>query len=102
MQIFLIFALIIAILLVIFALQNTMTIPVTLWAWKVESSIALFLLISFALGALVAVLISLPAVMKRRKKIHALQKQLKSQEQNRSKDNIEENYPDESGDNPFY
>ncbi|GEM_PF-1203623 len=40
-----------AILLVIFAIQNSETAPLTLFFWKFEMSLALMLLLLFILGA---------------------------------------------------
>ena len=66
MQSFLIAALAIAILTVIFALQNTIPVLVTFMFWKFEGSMALVLMLTFALGVLVSLMVSTPAMLKRR------------------------------------
>lgn len=50
MQIYLFAAAIIAVLAVIFALQNAITITVHFLFWQVESSLALILILSFIAG----------------------------------------------------
>ena len=69
MQSFLIAALVIAILTVIFALQNPIPVVVTFMFWKFEGSLALVLMLTFALGALVSLLVSIPAMLKRKSAI---------------------------------
>ena len=66
MQSFLIVALGLAILTVIFALQNAIPVGVTFLVWKFEGSLALVLMLTFALGVLVSLLVSIPAIVKRR------------------------------------
>jgi uncharacterized integral membrane protein len=66
MHLFLIVALGLAILTVIFALQNPIPVGVTFFIWKFEGSLALVLILTFALGVLVTLLISIPAIVKRR------------------------------------
>ena len=55
MQSFLIVALGLAILTVVFALQNTVPVVVTFLIWKFEGSLAMVLMLTFALGVLVFV-----------------------------------------------
>ena len=66
MQSVLIAALAIALLTVIFALQNTIPVLVTFMFWKFEGSLALVLMLTFALGVLVSLMVSIPAMLKRR------------------------------------
>jgi uncharacterized integral membrane protein len=66
MQSFLIVALGLAILTVVFALQNTVPVVVTFLIWKFEGSLAMVLMLTFALGVLVSSLVSIPAIVKRR------------------------------------
>lgn len=58
-------ALILAILVVVFALQNTAVILVTFLVWKLEGSLALVLLLAFALGVIVSLLVLLPRIIKK-------------------------------------
>ncbi len=60
MQVTLIIALLIAIMAVIFALQNAATISISFLVWKTEGSLALTLLVTLAVGAVVGLLVSLP------------------------------------------
>ena len=69
MQLFLIVALGLAILTVIFALQNPIPVAVAFFSWEFEGSLALVLLLTFALGVLVSLLVSIPAIVKRRSAI---------------------------------
>ena len=66
---YLIVALGLAILTVVFALQNTIPVGVTFLVWKFEGSLALVLMLTFALGVLVSLLLSIPAIVKRRSAI---------------------------------
>lgn len=62
MQIMVIFALVIAALAILFAVQNNTPVQVSFLAWKVESPLALVLLIAVAAGALISLLASLPTI----------------------------------------
>jgi putative membrane protein len=62
-------ALLIAIVALVFALQNAIPVTVTLLAWKVESSLALLLLITLTLGVLLGISISMPAILRRSRAI---------------------------------
>ena len=57
-------ALTIAIIAVVFALQNADIILVTFLIWKLEGSLALILLLTFATGVIVSLLILLPRIIK--------------------------------------
>ena len=76
MQSFLIVALGLAILTVIFALQNAIPVGVTFLVWKFEGSLALVLMLTFALGVLVSLLLSIPAILKRRSAISNQKKKM--------------------------
>jgi putative membrane protein len=80
MQSFLIVALGLAILTVIFALQNTIPVGVTFLIWKFEGSLALVLMLTFALGVLVSFLVSIPAIVKRRSAISNQMKKIEELE----------------------
>jgi uncharacterized integral membrane protein len=64
MQILLIFSLLIAIIAVIFAVQNTTTITVNFLFWTFQSSLALVLLIALSVGALISILASTPSLLR--------------------------------------
>jgi len=86
MPILLILALIVAILAVLFAVQNTQAITVSLLLWEFEQPLALILLIVLALGVLIGLLATSPGMIRRsftvsgqKKKIDALEKDLQQQ-----------------------
>jgi uncharacterized integral membrane protein len=72
LQLILVLALVLAILAVVFALQNSGPVVVSLLVWQVEGNLALLLLVTFTLGVLTSLMVSIPAMLlrwrKRRKK----------------------------------
>ncbi len=83
MQIFLFIALVIAVFAVVFAVQNTAPALVSFFVWEFNGSLALVLLVSLAVGALISFFFSLPANIKtrwtirqQRKKINELEAKL--------------------------
>lgn len=64
MQIFLVLALLIAIVAVIFALQNIAVVSITFFAWSVDISLAVALLVSLAAGVVITLLVSIPGRIK--------------------------------------
>ena len=84
MQRTLIFALIAAIILVIFTVQNAAIVDLKLWFWEVKSSQALIILITLALGSIIGVLVSIPSRTKKKKEIEQLKKELKNLKENNS------------------
>ena len=53
MQIFLVLGLVIAILAVVFAVQNVAVVAISFFTWKVDLSLAVALLLALAAGVLV-------------------------------------------------
>jgi len=80
MQLQLIIAIIVAILAVVFALQNAVPITVSFLTWRFESSLALVLLIALALGILMSLLVSVPSVIKKIKLISSQKKKIQELE----------------------
>lgn len=76
MHFFLIFALIIAIVTVFFAIQNTTMVTVFFFVWQFTSSLAILLLFSLGLGVLLTLLISFPKIQSRNWQIGKLKKQV--------------------------
>src|SRR5512133_737464 len=62
MQIFIMVALVIAIIAVIFALQNMTAVTVSFFFWSINGSLALVLLVTLAVGVLISFLASLPGL----------------------------------------
>lgn len=76
MRIALVFSLLLAILAVIFALQNPQMADVYLFGAEVRGSTALILIVTFAIGVLVGVFATLPGWISNRRKLHRLRKQV--------------------------
>ncbi len=81
--VYLILALVIAIIAVVFALQNTATITISFIIWEVTGSLSLVLLVTLAIGVLIGLLFLSPSAIKsslqasgQRKLIGALEKEL--------------------------
>ena len=81
--VYLIIALLIAVIAVIFALQNTLTITIAFFTWRVTGSLSLVLLVTLAIGVLIGLLFVAPSLLKhtfrasdQRKRIGALEKEL--------------------------
>ena len=73
----LIIGLIVAILAVVFALQNPTPTVVTFLLWQTgEVSLALVLLITFAIGMIVAVLVLLPGIIRRSTQLRGMKKKV--------------------------
>ncbi len=69
MKLFTLLALVIAIIAGVFALQNSTPVFVQFLGWQIQASMALILLVTFALGVLFGLLISLPTMIQRMRKI---------------------------------
>ncbi|SHK06413.1 LapA family protein [Rhodothermus profundi] len=73
---FLILSLLLAILAVMFALQNPGYVTLRFGPYQTEQSTALVVLVSFALGVLVGILASVPGRLRSAREIRQLRKQL--------------------------
>ncbi|MFC1679804.1 lipopolysaccharide assembly LapA domain-containing protein, partial [Elusimicrobiota bacterium] len=78
MPVFLIFALLIGVLAVGFALVNNDPVTVQLLVGEYQASLALVLLSTFALGAVVGLLACLPTLIRAKLTIHDLKRKLPS------------------------
>lgn len=88
MQLIMVLGIAIAIAAVVFSLQNNAPVVVTLAGWTFEGSLALVLLISLGLGAVIAGLLSSPAVIggrwsaaRLRKRVADLERQVAEERQ---------------------
>lgn len=86
----LILALLVAIVAVMFAIQNTAPVTVTFFLWQFHQSLALVLIIAVLVGALILLLAISPSVIKRqfnsknlKKRIVSLEKTLADEKTNR-------------------
>lgn len=74
----LIFSLILAVIAVLFALQNPQMMDVNLLFFETQGSTALVLIVTFGLGVVVGLLSTLPSRLRTRRKLSKLQKQQES------------------------
>lgn len=79
MKLFSVFALLIAIVAVVFALQNPTPVLVQFFGWQTVGSMALVLMITFTLGVAFGLLISVPPMLRRMKTIAQLKRQMHDQ-----------------------
>lgn len=84
MRLGLIFSLLLAVLAVIFALQNPQTMDVNLLFFQTQGSTALVLILTFVLGVVVGLLSSLPGRLRARRKLKELQQKQTSRPSPRS------------------
>lgn len=64
MRLFVISALVIAFLAILFALQNNSLVTINLFIWRYQQSLAIVLLATLAIGVLVGLLVSVPAIIR--------------------------------------
>ena len=64
MQLTVIVAIVMAIAGVAFAMQNSVTVTVVFLFWRFDGSLAMIVLLSLALGAVVVALVSMPAALR--------------------------------------
>ena len=72
MQRSLIFALILILITVVFALQNSSPVTIRLFFWSVRTPIAFLIPVAVFFGAILGVMFSIPALQKRNEKIREL------------------------------
>ncbi|MES2623158.1 MAG: lipopolysaccharide assembly protein LapA domain-containing protein [Patescibacteria group bacterium] len=80
MIIFLILGLILGALSVIFALQNVIPITVTFFAWQLQGSLSLILLLAVLAGVMICGLLSVPEVIRNHIRFTTLKNQKKDLE----------------------
>ncbi|MGB3612429.1 MAG: LapA family protein [Elainellaceae cyanobacterium] len=76
MPLLLIAALIVAFLAVIFALQNSAPVAVSIGVWEFEASLAIILLATLAIGFFVGLCVALPSLIRRNLRISRQKKQV--------------------------
>lgn len=81
----LIFALVIALLAVVFALQNATTVTVNLFLWHVNLSLALLIILLLISGILIGMLLMSKKVYTKNSQVRSLQKQVKNSTTNSPK-----------------
>ncbi|KAI9130313.1 lipopolysaccharide assembly protein LapA domain-containing protein [Acaryochloris sp. CCMEE 5410] len=65
MPILVVLALLIALVAILFALQNAYSVPVSFLIWRFYGSLALILLLTLALGVIIGLLVTTPTIIKR-------------------------------------
>jgi putative membrane protein len=80
MQIFLFLSLVVAAFAILFALQNNAQTEIRLLTFQLEGSLALIILFTLALGALISFLASLPALIRARLNLRSQQKRVEELE----------------------
>ncbi len=85
MTILIISGLIVAIVAILFAFQNSTVVVISLGVWQFQQSLAIILLITLGLGIIISLLLSIPTIIKRglqtikqRQRIQALESELQS------------------------
>ncbi len=77
MQFFIVLALLIAIAIVIFALQNSAIVTVSFLSFHYNGSLALILVVVFTLGLLAGLLISIPSLLRKSADIREQKRRVK-------------------------
>ena len=75
-QLYLIFALFLALLVAIFAVQNAERVTIDFLVWTFQTSLVIVILVSAGVGALLAALISLPQTLTARRRLRESEKKL--------------------------
>jgi len=85
MRLLFVLALLLALLVTVFAVQNNATIDVSFLFWGVAGSLALVLMITLSLGILIGVLLMLPGAVRRRLEVGELRRSVRTLEQQSSR-----------------
>ena len=80
MRIYLILALILAIIVTIFAVQNNEAVDVSFLTFELNGSLALVLMLTLTVGIIIGILVSAPASLRRRLEISGLKKNVRKME----------------------
>jgi putative membrane protein len=85
MRLFTILALLIAIAIVLFALQNSAVVTVSFLSFKYSGSLALILVVLFTLGLLAGILISIPRLIQKSSALREQKRKIKQLEESLAK-----------------
>lgn len=72
----LLIVLVVAVIAVVFAVQNVMVVPISVMFWRLEASLAIIIAVCIVLGALMGVLVSVPSTLRMRARERRLRTQL--------------------------
>ena len=81
MKFFIVLALLIAIAIVLFALQNSAIVTVSFLSFHYYGSLALILVVVFTLGLLVGILISIPSLLRKSSDLREQKRRVKQLEE---------------------
>jgi len=81
MRILLLLALILSLIVTVFAVQNNAPIAVSFLSWDVSGSLALILMVTFAVGILIGILVMIPSSIRAR---------LSARDERKRKQNLEQ------------
>ena len=81
MQFFIVLALVIAIVIVLFAVQNSVIVTVSLLSFHYDGSLALILVVVFTLGLFVGILISVPSLVRKSSDVREQKRRVKQLEE---------------------
>ncbi len=84
MRIFFVVALILALLVTVFAVQNNQPITISFLFWSIDGSLALVLMVTLVLGIVIGVLLMAPGSVRSRLQVGGLQRSLRSLEQEKA------------------
>ncbi len=90
MQFFILLAIIIAMALVVFAVQNATAITLTFLAWQFSGSLVVILALTFAAGVLTGIFLSAPTWLKKTKEGRVQKRRIQELEKELSKSTEEQ------------
>ena len=85
MQFFLFLALLIAIVLVLFAVQNSAIVSISFLAFHFEESLAFILVVVFASGFLSGILMSMPSILRKSSALREQKRRVRQLEESMTK-----------------
>ena len=84
MRIFFAAALILALLVTVFTVQNNQSIPISFLLWSIQGSLALVLMTTLVFGNLIGLLLMAPGSIRNRLQVSSLQRTVRELEQDKS------------------
>jgi uncharacterized membrane protein YciS (DUF1049 family) len=81
MQFFIVLALLIAIAIIFFALQNSAIVTVSFLSFHYDGSLALILVVVFTIGLFVGILISIPSLLRKSSDLREQKRRVKQLEE---------------------
>jgi len=83
-RIFFAAALILALLVTVFTVQNNQSIPISFLLWSIQGSLALVLMTTLVFGILIGILMMAPGSIRNRLQVSSLQRTVRELEQDKS------------------